>query len=62
MKMLKKGTPCTINNTTLSGEISRGKLSDDGETFYYFVSYIDVDGEVTERAFTPEQITITGEA
>jgi len=61
-QLLKKGTP--VRTASITGTVKGMKVSDDGETLHYLVSYRNHDlagqpsGDPLERYFLPEEIVI----
>lgn len=60
--LLKKGTP--VRTASVTGTVKGMKVSDDGETLHYLVSYrphgLDgkPSGDSIERYFLPEEIAV----
>jgi len=65
-QLLKKGTP--VRTASVSGTVKGMKVSDDGETLHYLVSYRNhgldgaPTGEPVERYFLPEELAVDAEA
>jgi hypothetical protein len=61
-QLLKKGTP--VRTASITGTVKGMKVSDDGETLHYLVSYRNhdlsgrPDGDPIERYFLPEEIVV----
>jgi len=65
-QLLKKGTP--VRTASVSGIVKGMKVSDDGETLHYLVSYREhgldgkPSGDPVERYFLPEELVVDVEA
>lgn len=57
--MLKKGTPVTIKNTTLTGSVVKAEIVNDDQ-MSYVVDYKDNDGNAQTRSFTEDQLVVKG--